>query len=810
MIIINVIVFNNNRIESNERLNALHQNAIIQQKETVRLEVERVVRHLNAVQKNTREKLKQQAKQRVNEAYATALNIYNNNFDKPKDEVAKLIKDALRPIRFFEGRGYFFIFQMDGENVLHSLRPQIEGSMQWNAQDIRGTYILREHIALIRERGGEAFYQWWYPKTGEPKGKEFEKIGYGKYFAPYDWFIGTGEYLDDVKGDVQREMLDWVESYHYGDDGYIFVFDKDAKIIAHPDPTLISRTGGPSVNASIKTLLNQYKQDSGFIKYDSPYMPGSEDGGGLKTSYVKKIDNWDWLVGTGFYLNKFEEYVNSQRVILESSLKKQTTNIVLLSSLFTALTMFASLFVGRNIANRFSNYQKQINHDYTELEKTKNSLEYLALHDSLTQLPNRVSLQSTISKRIAEDSTNQNHLAIAFIDLNSFKKINDLYGHSAGDKLLSILSRKFEILLDPHDTVGRFGGDEFVFCFGGIRDLKVLENKVEQILCAFEDHFVIEGKIITSSCTIGVSVFPNDGNDTDTLIRKADIALHTSKSEQRGQIRYYDYKVDSEVELNYAIEEHLKKALRRDEISVMYQPQIEVTSEKMVGLEALARWYSPQLGQIPPDKFIHIAEETGLIEEIGLWIFRTSCQDIITISPNGKDALNISINISPKQLIDEDLPHKLQTISQQVGIDIPRITLEITENILLDDIERVTPILHQFRTIGFGLSLDDFGTGYSSLSYLNLLPITEIKIDRCFVDKLLSTRQSKTLVKSIIAIGQSCDMEVVAEGVETIEQFEALKEYGCQMVQGYYFDRPLRLLELSERIANSNDSQRHA
>jgi diguanylate cyclase (GGDEF)-like protein len=808
MVIINVIIFNTNRIEGTERLNALFENAITQKNETIREEIDRVFHHLENQQQSTRNKLKQQAKQRVEEAHAIALNIYNNNREKSKLEVATLISDALRMIRFFEGRGYFFIYQMDGINVLHSLRPDLEGLSQWNIQDVRGSYILREHIHLIESQGGEAFYQWWYPKTGEPIEKEFEKIGFGKYFAPYDWFIGTGEYLGDVEHDIQQEALTSIQNYRYSQDGYIFILDKDDRLIAHPDPKLINQVATPSLTDAIHRVMDNESISSGFVEYNARYMPGALEGG-RKISYVAKIKQWDWTIGTGFYIDQFELYIEEQRKVLKQNLQKRTTNIVLLSSLCTMLTMLVSLFVGRIIAMRFSLYQERITHDFTELEKTKNSLQYLALHDPLTQLPNRSWLQTTISEQISFCHDQQHYLAIAFVDLDNFKKINDLYGHTSGDKLLSILSRKFETLLDQHDSVARFGGDEFIFCFSNLSDLATIETKALAIRHTFGDHFVIEGKIITSSCSIGISVFPTDGDSVEALIRKADIALNMAKSELKGSIRYYDHQVDSKIEWHYALEEQLKKALIRNEFSIVYQPQIDVASGKMVGVEALARWHNPKLGHIAPDTFIYIAEETGLIEEIGLWIFRTACYDINLLSPNGAEAINLSINISPKQLIDQQLPEKLYAITKEIGIKSSRITLEITENVLLDDVEKVTPMLHQFRNFGFGLSLDDFGTGYSSLSYLNLLPITEIKIDRCFVDRLPSTKQSISLIKSILAIGKSCNMLVVAEGVETQQQFEALEKYGCKLVQGYFFDRPLRLKELSDRMNKNRSHQFH-
>jgi EAL domain-containing protein (putative c-di-GMP-specific phosphodiesterase class I) len=294
-------------------------------------------------------------------------------------------------------------------------------------------------------------------------------------------------------------------------------------------------------------------------------------------------------------------------------------------------------------------------------------------------------------------------------------------------------------------------------------------------------------------------MYPADSDDAESLIRKADIVLYKSKELSKGDVMFYNSDINEQIQYDYMLEEELRRAIHKNEISVLYQPQIDVESKKLVSVEALARWSNERLGMVSPVKFIAIAETIGLIDEIGQFVFRRACQDILAISPNDKDALGLSVNISPKQLVAPEFVQQIVDIVEDVGIDLNRITLEITENVLINDMKKVSLILHSLRNHGFSISLDDFGTGYSSLSYLNGLPITEIKIDRCFVDKILVSDQSNTLIRAIIAIGKSCEMNVVAEGVETGEQYQLLISYGCNLVQGYYLDRPLPIEKLASR-----------
>lgn len=804
-IVVNVILIQSNQIESEEKINFIRDNLIEQQKQIVQDQIQQVSSQIERQKSLTIKTLKDQLRDRVYEAHNIATNIYQKHSDQPKEEVVRMIREALRPIRFNFGRGYFFIFDSEGINVLHSYIPELEGQSVWDTKDVKGTLIVQEHIEKVNDAGGEAFYRWWYSKPNEDPNKHFEKIGFGKYFEPYGWYIGTGEYVVDVQADIQRQVIDWLTHFRYGDNDYVFAIDNEGIILAHPEASMVNTPVSDELRLQIDEIRAKDTDRSGFTHYMAKYMPGASSGG-EKISYLKMIDGWDWTIGTGFYVQRFEAYLAENIRALEASNRTELKRVLLASMVSTLIIIALSLKLGSAIGDRFKRFQERIAKDFAELNQVKDKLKYLAEHDSLTDLPNRLLLNGIIHNGIDYAHHNQCCGAVMLLDIDDFKKINDLHGHSSGDKLLKTISRKFETLLGPHDTVSRFGGDEFIFCFPALADNVAAKEKVLLIQKVFEDKFIIDGKVLTTNCSIGVAMFPHDDTEPEALIRKADVVLYKSKAQRKGNAMFYNSDINAEIQLDYMIEDELRKALKGDEFKVFYQPQVNVASGKIMGVEALARWNSARLGPISPVKFIALAEDIGVIHELGRFVFHKACEDILSISPNGSDALGVSINISPRQLMEPNFPETLVAITQEVGIDISRVTLEITENVLLEDLDTVAERLHSMRSFGFGLSLDDFGTGYSSLSYLNTLPITEIKIDRSFIEKLLVSEQTKTLVKAIIAIGESCHMTVVAEGVETMNQYSELTEYGCDFVQGYYFAPPLTIDSIGELLCSKLQS----
>lgn len=795
--------------EATHRIDELRENVIHQQKLTIKEQVNSVVARMAYEKEHAVELLKQQAKQRVNEAWKIAHTIYSSNSNASKADITQRIAEALSSVRFFNGRGYYFIFQMNGVNVMHPLRPELEGVSDLNTQDIHGRYILKEHIELIKAKGGEAFYNWWYRKPGESPDLQFEKIGYGKYFEPLNWFIGTGEYVADVERDIQLEALNWINDFHYGNHGYFFIINTDSTILVHENEDFVNQTLGAIRSENQRTFeqfIAEKPINGDYFEYLSSFKPNSSSPS-RKVSYLQYVEDWDWVVGTGFYLDDLEVYLQHTLKELQAQNDQELLKILFLSILSTVIMMAISLFIGKLIAKRFINFRDSIETGYDNLAEAKDKMEFMAMHDKLTGLPNRLSLNKKIEAGIKHAKRHRKLLALVFVDLDNFKTINDQYGHTIGDKVLVNIANRFSHLLEQHDFVARFGGDEFMFCFPDADNMQSAAKRVEAVMSTFSEAFIIDGKVFTSSCSIGVSTYPKDSETPEGLVRKADIVLFQSKKNQKGSVTYFNADIDAKVQLRFKQEELLRCALRLNELSVVYQPQVNVKTGRLMGVEALLRWSNDTLGNVPPNEFIPIAEEIGAINKMGSFVLRQACDDLNKFTVETGDAINLSVNVSPKQLLQKDFIHELHHTVALSGIATHRLTLEITENVLLDDLDIVAPVLNQLKESGFGLSLDDFGTGYSSMSYLKHLPVSEIKVDKSFVDNLLESNESDTLVKAIIAIGNSCDLHVVAEGVETKSQFEKLLSYGCYCHQGYYFSKPSTMETIIAQYKSSPDGE---
>ncbi|MDX2320310.1 MAG: cache domain-containing protein [Moritella sp.] len=799
-ILVNIIVINNNQTALSNDIKTLRQDFIKKEKALVKYQVKQLFQQITYEKNNTTALLKEDIKKRVYQAHRIASNIYAENKHKSEAQVTKLITDALRNIRFNQGRGYYFIYKTNGLNVMHPSLPKFEGTSKWDIQDVRGNYVVR-NLAELTTNEDEGFSRWWFVKP-QNKNQEFEKIGFAKRFSPYDWFIGTGEYVIDVENDIKQRLLQKIAKIRYGNNGYIFVIDYQGNYLSHYQKDFEGTNRYNIVNeqgvAIVPQIINVAKQGEDYLHYISSVIPNSSEPAD-KISYIMGLTDWEWAIGSGVYISEIENYLATREKAIGQQHKSEFSKILWLSLLVTLFFVTLSLVLANYLSRRFALYESKISADFSELNNVKEQLQYQALHDALTQLPNRMLLDIRIEKGIALSKKNNKKLAIMFVDLDDFKKINDLYGHSTGDKLLSTLGTIFNQTLAAGDSVARFGGDEFIFCFPMLDSLADAENKVERICEIFKQSFVINGKSIYSSCSIGVAMYPDDGDASEQLISKADIVLYKSKSQQKGNYLFFNETINTQVQRDLLLESELHLAVTNNELDVLYQPQIDVATGKIYGVEALVRWHNAKLGHVSPVEFIQVAEDVGIINEIGRFVIEKSLPDILRFNRGSDIQLQLSINISPKQLMEPHFVSNLIKITNDMAVDTRLITLEITENVLINDLAKVQPILQSIRDSGLKLSLDDFGTGYSSLSYLSNLPIDEIKIDRSFIEKLLTNDQSESLVKTIIAIGQLCDLTVIAEGVETKEQYERLRHYRCDLVQGYYFDKPLPLAAL---IAN--------
>jgi len=775
-----------------------------QQRSILQNQVEYVAKQIQFAKERTEKQLQDTIQARIYEAHTIASRLYENNKHLSEADVTRLITAALRDIRFNQGRGYFFIYKTDGTNIMHPLLPRVEGTSLWDFKDVRGSYIVREMGEIVKAKG-EAFYHWWFVKP-DNKNQEFEKIGFGKYFAPYDWFIGTGDYVVDVEQDIQQTVLEWIKALRFGEQGYVFVLDHDGRMLTHIDPDKVGKNALLTGNATDRETTTQIlNADQSIIHYIASYKPPgvSEPD---KTSYIIKIPGWEWRVGSGVYDEVSERFLKERMEQAELAGRHTVAQLLMTGVLTTFVIALLSLGLSRLISRRFERFQERINADFADLQQTKDQMEYMALHDALTDLPNRILLHDHIRAGITASKETGEQLAVMFVDLDDFKKINDLHGHSAGDKLLACIGKQFKQLLGPCDLVARFGGDEFIFSFPKLHSLKAAQQKVQAIQHIFTPPFSIDGKVLFTSCTVGVSMYPEDGEEPEDLIAKADIVLYKSKARKKGDVLFFDHAINQQVKHDFLLEQELRGALDRQEFYVVYQPQIYAQTGQLHGVEALLRWNNPQIGQIPPDEFIPIAEEIGIIDALGDFVLNRACHELNTLlsdEPRPRD-FALSVNLSALQLTSPGFLNRLEQALERHHWLPSQITLEITESVLIDDLSNVSPLIEMLCAKGFSISLDDFGTGYSSLSYLSHLPINEIKIDKLFISKMLNSQQSNSLVKAIIAIASSSNMRVVAEGVETQLQQHTLMRYGCDLLQGYYIDKPLSAKCLEQKYFKSH------
>jgi diguanylate cyclase (GGDEF)-like protein len=423
--------------------------------------------------------------------------------------------------------------------------------------------------------------------------------------------------------------------------------------------------------------------------------------------------------------------------------------------------------------------------DVTARQQAEASIAFMARHDALTKLPNRVLFRERMETAISMASRGAK-FAVICIDLDNFKQVNDTLGHPVGDGLLVAVADRLQVCIREVDTLARLGGDEFAIIQLSVRqpdDAEVLANR---IMAEFRQSFNVGGHQVIAGASIGVTVAPSDSFSYETLVRDADIALYLAKTEGRGTVRFFEPEMDARIHLRRVLEQDLEGAVARNEFELYYQPLVSLTSNKIVGLEALLRWNHPVRGLVSPLDFIPVAEETGMIVAIGEWALRTACFE----AENWPAGIIVAVNLSPVQFRHGDLVTTVQAALAASGLRPDRLELEITESVLMRDTEGTLTALHQLRALGISIALDDFGTGYSSLSYLQSFPFSKIKIDQSFVRHLMTNRESMSIVRAVTGLGQSLGIKTIGEGVETLEQLDRLRAEGCTEAQGYLFSRP--------------------
>jgi len=437
-----------------------------------------------------------------------------------------------------------------------------------------------------------------------------------------------------------------------------------------------------------------------------------------------------------------------------------------------------------------------------EINRQKNVLEYQAHYDNLTGLANRTLFIDRLLQLIKKAERNNTKVATLFIDLDRFKEINDSLGHGAGDIVLQEVAKRLQATVRESDNVARLGGDEFTIIIDELHNTDIIVDIANKLSKAMEEPIPFEGNPLYLSMRIGASIYPDDGTDTETLIKNADAAMYKAKEDGRNTYRFYTQGMTEKAFERVALEASLRQALKNEEFVVYYQPQTNADTHTLYGMEALIRWNHPSLGIVPPAHFIKLAEETGLILQIDRWMMEQAMQQFNEWKQQGFEPGILSVNLAIQQIYQEDFIEVLQDIIQRVGYDSSRLELEISEGQIMKDPERAIQVLHKVKELGLSLSIDDFGTGYSSLSYLKKLPIDSLKIDQSFTFNLPNDEEDAAIINTIIALAKSLGLKTIAEGVEKEEQCEFMHNKGCDVLQGYFFSRPKSKTDIEDYMQN--------
>jgi len=452
----------------------------------------------------------------------------------------------------------------------------------------------------------------------------------------------------------------------------------------------------------------------------------------------------------------------------------------------------------KNINGEISHFVAVFN-DISELKRKDEHIRHQAYHDPLTDLPNRSLFNDRLKVSIRHASRSNSQLAVIFLDLDHFKNVNDSLGHIVGDQLLQEVAQRLKACIRESDTIARIGGDEFVFLIENLDGPLGVIGFVERMITESIRAFMIEGNELFVTSSIGISIYPTDGEDEVVLLKNADMAMYHAKQQGRNNFQFYSEIMNDRMEQRINMENGMRKALNQDHFELYYQPIIDLKDERLNGVEALIRWKDPEKGMVSPAEFIPLAEDTGQIVPIGTWVLLEAVRQISTWQKMGLPPIFVSVNVSARQF-ESGFYDEVVGVLDEFKVDSNWLTVEITENLIMTNREKVTEVLNRLKDLGVSISIDDFGTGYSSLSYLKNFPLHNLKIDRSFVVDLPGSKESASIAKAIIAMAKSLGLHIVAEGVEDKDQLDFLMAAGCDKIQGYYYYKPMAAADLEKLL----------
>lgn len=983
---------------------------------------------LLAMRSRAREDMRQQLRVQVDQAYLLAERIWEHEHQRlPAAEVQALIVTALRPLRFFDGRGYFFIDTMDGRCVLLPTVPGREGSSLLDNRDDQGHYIMQTLIASVRgpQAAGFSTYRWYLPGTRQMA----DKIAYARHFAPYDWLIGSGEYLANVEAELQQQALTLLAgSQQSGDKDDLMVIDERGVLrlyLAQPDLQGKHYQSLPEPLRSRVQEAMQLGSKGGYLSYSVPQPDKQQAVSHL--AYVHRLPGWNWTLINAMHMQSIQVENQQASTLLEAQLLQRIKATVLITLLAMGCASLLYWFFNRWINALLARYQDDlrrshaelqansrelklshfmidhatdmvllqdshgtlvyanraardyleqdeahhrqllsilstagdhalphsfetrlenadghqhlevtltglayqdehylcatardisqrhhaarqqrlaarvfessneailitsadnrilaVNHAFTQItgyseqdvlgrtpallasgqhnadfyqqmwhnlsqrgqwsgeiwNRRKNGetypewlnisvltdeqgnithhvalfsdiserkahearIQHLAEFDALTDLPNRILIHDRLQQAIRQAERLAGKLAVLFVDLDHFKNINDTLGHNKGDELLKQVASRLCGAVRELDTVGRTGGDEFVLILPAISQPDEAAQVAERILRAMQTPFDVSGASLVVGCSIGISLLPDDGQDIQTLLMNADLAMYHAKSQGRNTFRFYTREMNSQVAERLQLENRLRHALEQNELFLLFQPQYDINSHALIGCEALVRWQHPTDGLIMPSRFIPIAEDSGLIVQLGRWVMHEACQQMARWQAQGLPLPKMAVNVSARQLARTDFIDDVRAALQASGLPGHYLEIEVTESTLMEDADLAARQLSILKAMGVRLSVDDFGTGYSSLAYLKRFAPDTIKIDRSFVCELPGDSEDAAIVSAIIHLARALGMNTLAEGVETDAQHQYLRKLGCGGVQGYLLGRPQTASKLESQF----------
>ncbi|HRK39925.1 MAG TPA: EAL domain-containing protein [Burkholderiaceae bacterium] len=888
-----------------------------QQEARLTAEMTSAMGYLDFTRSRAENLLRQSMVDRVDGAMQMVEALYAREVGKrPPQEVKQLIIEALRPMRFFDGRGYFFVDGMDGQFILLPTAPHLEGKNGINNRDDTGHYIMKGLIEAAGKPQGEGFsrYRWYRPDR--PK-EMSDKLAYVRHFAPFDWLIGTGDYTYEWEEMQKKEAMARLRALRFGESGRVGLLDRDGRSLLSPsDPTLEGRSLGDMPErerATLARLQAVAMQGGGLVRYD--WVNPKTGQLSPKTALLRTYEPWGWVLVVTVFDDDVRGALAEQRRLLEDGSAAHTLQwaaallgalalglacswvfsrwlagvlkayqaerertevdlriaaiafetqegmtvtdahsvILRVNRAFTRVTGYEAeevigktpsiLASGRHdkafyaamrqalsddghwageVWNRrkngevfpewltitaVKNREGEVTHyvstltDITQRKAAEDEIRSLAFFDPLTRLPNRRLLMDRLQQALVTCHRSGRSGALMFIDLDNFKIVNDTMGHDKGDELLCEVARRLTAAVREGDTVARLGGDEFVIM---LEELSPLPEEAgahcrlvgEKLLYELSRPHLLAGQEVDSSCSLGIALFSDQQHSADELMKHADLAMYQAKAGGRNALRFFDPNMQAAIMARLAGEKDLRHAIRDGQLRLYFQAQYNLAG-RMTGAEALVRWQHPLRGMVSPAEFIPLAEDTGLILPLGQWVLEAACQQLALWAAQPATAERVlAVNVSGRQLRQADFVAWVLDTLARTGAPPGRLKLELTESLLLDNKEDTIQKMTALKVHGVGFSLDDFGTGYSSLAYLKRLPLDQLKIDQSFVHDVTDDPKDAAIVRAIVALADSLGLNVIAEGVETAAQRDALAGHGCLHYQGYLYGRPGLTAEL--------------